>query len=138
MYPYRIVSVSKFRQYHPKLHKAVKRYIVMQHAIMLGVILYLLVNINVLSTQHQLIAVATVVVMSIQNGFILSKAKVALAVEGPRLLVFPLLWIASGMGTAAFFYSAFSFASLFVLANAVRHKNHRPPLALTNEPENLA
>jgi len=130
--------VSKFRQYHPKLHRAVKRYSVMQHLITLGVMLYLLLNINNLSTKHQIIAVATVIVMSIQNGFILSKAKVALAVEGPRLLVFPLLWIASGMGTAAFLYSAFSLASLLVLANAVRFKNHRPPLDLSNEPEHLA
>ena len=99
---------------------------------------YLLLNINNLSTKHQIIAVATVIVMSIQNGFILSKAKVALAVEGPRLLVFPLLWIASGMGTAAFLYSACSLASLLVLANAVRFKNHRPPLDLSNEPEHLA
>nr|WP_216600732.1 hypothetical protein [Alteromonas sp. 07-89-2] len=110
----------------------------MQHLIMLGVMLYLLLNINNLPTKHQIIAVATVIVMSIQNGFILSKAKVALAVEGPRLLVFPLLWIASGMGTAAFLYSACSLASLLVLANAVRFKNHRPPLALSNEPEHLA
>ena len=130
--------MSKFRRYHPKLHRAVKRYSVMQHLIMLGVMLYLLLNINNLSTKHQIIAVATVIVMSIQNGFILSKAKVALAVEGPRLLVFPLLWIASGMGTAAFLYSACSLTSLLVLANAVRFKNHRPPLDLSNEPEHLA
>ncbi len=130
--------MSKFRQYHPKLHRAVKRYSVMQHLITLGVMLYLLLNINNLSTKHQIIAVATVIVMSIQNGFILSKAKVALAVEGPRLLVFPLLWIASGMGTAAFLYSACSLASLLVLANAVRFKKYRPPLDLSNEPEHLA
>ena len=130
--------MTKFRQYHPKLHRAVKRYSVMQHLIMLGVLLYLLLNINNLSNKHQIIAVATVIVMGIQNGFILFKAKVALAVEGPRLLVFPLLWIASGMGTAAFLYSTCSLASLLVLANAVRLKNHRPPLELSNEPEHLA
>jgi len=67
------------------------RYSHMQLLIMLGVTLYLFLNINSLPIEHQLIAVATVVVMSIQNAFILSKAKVALAVEGPRLLVFPLM-----------------------------------------------
>lgn len=87
---------------------------------------------------HQLIAVITVVVMCIQNGFILLRARVALAVEGPRLLIFPLLWVAAGMGIAALVYSVFSFAALMVLVNAVRHKNHRPPLHLANEPENLA
>jgi hypothetical protein len=110
----------------------------MQHLIMLGLMFYLLSNINSLSTNHQIIAVATIIVMSVQNGFILSKAKVALAIEGPRLLVFPLLWIASGMETAAFLYAACSIASLLVLANAVRFKNHRPPLNLSNEPEHLA
>ncbi|GFD69979.1 hypothetical protein [Alteromonas sp. KUL106] len=130
--------MNKFKQYHPKLHFAVKRYSLMQHIVMLGITAYLLVNMTSLSTEHQLIAVATVVVMSIQNGLILSKAKVALAMEGPRLLVFPLMWIASGMGMAAVIYSVSSMASLFVLANAVRHRNHRRPLKLTNEPENLA
>nr|WP_233095128.1 hypothetical protein [Alteromonas sp. IB21] len=104
---------------------------------MLCITAYLLVNITSLSIEHQLVAVATVVAMSIQNGFILSKAKVALALEGPRLLVFPLMWVASGMGMAATLYSASSMVSLLVLANAVRHRNHRRPLNLSNEPENL-
>lgn len=138
MYPYRIVSVSKFKPYHPKLYRAVKRYTAIQYVIALGVMLFLFLNIDSLSTHHQLIAVITTVVMCIQNGFILSRAKVALAAEGPRLLVFPLLWIATGMGLAALVYSAFSIASLLVLINAVRYKNHRPPLHLMNEPENLA
>ncbi len=130
--------MSRFRQYHPKLHTPVMRYSHMQLLIMLGVTLYLFLNINSLPIEHQLIALATVVVMSIQNAFILSKAKVALAVEGPRLLVFPLMWVASGMGYAALIYSASSIASLLVLANAVRHRNHRRPLNMPNEPENLA
>jgi|TARA_A200000113_G_scaffold104458_1_gene93873 hypothetical protein len=129
--------VNKFKQYHPKLHFAVKRYSLLQYVIMLCITAYLLVNITSLSIEHQLIAVATVVAMSIQNGFILSKAKVALALEGPRLLVFPLMWVASGMGMAATLYSASSMVSLLVLANAVRHRNHRRPLNLSNEPENL-
>ncbi|WP_394222182.1 hypothetical protein [Alteromonas gracilis] len=110
----------------------------MQHAIMLGVMCYLLLNISSLPTNHQLIAVVTVVVMSVQNSFILSKSNIALAIECPRLLIFPLLWVASGMGMAAFVFGALSLASLLVLANAVRHRNHRRPLNLTNEPENLA
>ncbi len=129
--------MNKFKQYHPKLHFAVKRYSLLQYVIMLCITAYLLVNITSLSIEHQLIAVATVVAMSIQNGFILSKAKVALALEGPRLLVFPLMWVASGMGMAATLYSASSMVSLLVLANAVRHRNHRRPLNLSNEPENL-
>lgn len=100
--------------------------------------LYLFLNMHSLPMHHQLVAIITVVVMGIQNGFILSRAKVALAVEGPRLLVFPLLWIATGMGLAALVYTVLSIASLLVLANAVRHKHHRPPLHLANEPENLA
>ena len=124
--------------YHPKLHRAVKRYAVIQCVIALGVMLYLLFSMHNLSMHHQTIAALTFVVMCIQNGFILSRAKMALAVEGPRLLVFPLLWIATGMGLAAFVYSIFSLASLLVLVNAVRYKNHRPPLHLVNEPENLA
>ena len=130
--------MNKFKQYHPKLHFAVKRYSLLQYVIMLCITAYLLVNITSLSIEHQLIAVATVVAMSIQNGFILSKAKVALALEGPRLLVFPLMWVASGMGMAATLYSASSIVSLFVLANAVRHRNHRRPFNLSNEPENIA
>ena len=129
--------MNKFKQYHPKLHFTVKRYSLLQYVIMLCITAYLLVNITSLSIEHQLIAVATVVAMSIQNGFILSKAKVALALEGPRLLVFPLMWVASGMGMAATLYSASSMVSLLVLANAVRHRNHRRPLNLSNEPENL-
>ena len=129
--------MNKFKQYHPKLHFAVKRYSLLQYVIMLCITAYLLVNITSLSIEHQLIAVATVVAMSIQNGFILSKAKVALALEGPRLLVFPLMWVASGMGMAATLSSASSMVSLLVLANAVRHRNHRRPLNLSNEPENL-
>ncbi|MBJ2129342.1 hypothetical protein JC525_10360 [Alteromonas sp. IB21] len=129
--------MNKFKQYHPKLHFAVKRYSLLQYVIMLCITAYLLVNITSLSIEHQLVAVATVVAMSIQNGFILSKAKVALALEGPRLLVFPLMWVASGMGMAATLYSASSMVSLLVLANAVRHRNHRRPLNLSNEPENL-
>lgn len=138
MCPCRIVSVSKFKSYHPKLHRAVTRYTAIQYVIALGIMLYLFWNMHSLPPHHQLITVITVVVMGIQNGFILSRAKVALAVEGPRLLVFPLLWIATGMGVAALVYTVFSIASLLVLANAVRHKNHRPPLHLLNEPENLA
>lgn len=124
--------------YHPKLHRAVKRYAVIQCVIALGVMLYLFLNMHSLSMYHQTIAALTFVVMCIQNGFILSRSKVALAVEGPRLLVFPLLWIATGMGLAALVYSVFSVASLVVLVNAVRYKNHRPPFDLANEPENLA
>lgn len=138
MCPCRIVSVSKFKSYHPKLHRAVTRYTAIQYVIALGIMLYLFLNMHSLPMHHQLIAAITVVVMGIQNGFILSRAKVALAVEGPRLLVFPLLWIATGMGVAALVYTVFSIASLLVLANAVRYKNHRPPLHLLNEPENLA
>lgn len=138
MCPYRIVSVSKFKSYHPKLHRAVTRYTAMQYVIALGIMLYLFLNMHSLPMHHQLIAAITVVVMGLQNGFILSRAKVALAVEGLRLLVFPLLWIATGMGVAALVYTVFSIASLLVLANAVRYKNHRPPLHLVNEPENLA
>lgn len=130
--------MSKFKSYHPKLHRAVTRYTAIQYIIAVGVMLYLFLNMHSLSMEHQLIAVVTVVVMGIQNGFILSRAKVALAAEGPRLLVFPLLWIATGMGVAALVYTVFSIVSLLVLANAVRHKNHRPPLHLVNEPENLA
>jgi len=110
----------------------------MQHVIMLGITCFLLFNLQTLSTAHQAIAVMTVVVMSIQNGFILSKSTVALALEGPRLLIFPLLWIASGMGTPAFIFSLCSLVSLVVLANAVRHRNHRRPLNVSSEPENLA
>tara|TARA_Y200000002_G_scaffold308286_1_gene264525 strand:+ start:1882 stop:2274 length:393 start_codon:yes stop_codon:yes gene_type:complete len=130
--------VNKIKQYHPKLHFAVKRYSFLQYLIMLVITAYLLVNMTSLSAEHQLIAVVTVVIMSIQNGFILFRAKLALAMEGPRLLVFPLLWIASGMGMAATLYSASSIVSLFVLANAVRHRNHRRPFNLSNEPENIA
>ncbi|BCO21064.1 MULTISPECIES: sterol desaturase family protein [unclassified Alteromonas] len=133
--------LSEFKKYHPKLHKAVTRYSLVQHLIMLGVTLYLLLNINALPTSHQLIAVATVIVMSIQNGFILSQSKMSLAMEGPRLLVFPLMWVAGGMGVAAIVYTLCSFASLFMLANAVRHTQHRPPLeeaVLPTEPDNLA
>ncbi|MBT3133783.1 hypothetical protein KL866_01350 [Alteromonas sp. ALT199] len=130
--------MSKFRPYHPKLHRAVKRYSAIQYVIVLGIMLFLSFNMHSLPMHHQLIAVITVVVMCIQNGFILLRARVALAVEGPRLLIFPLLWVAAGMGIAALVYSVFSFAALMVLVNAVRHKNHRPPLHLANEPENLA
>lgn len=130
--------MNPLRQYHPKLHSAIKRYSLIQHAIMLGVMCYLLLNMSSLSSEHQLIAVVTVVVMSVQNGFILSKSNVALALEGPRLLIFPLLWFASGMGMAAYIFGACSLASLLVLVNAVRYKNHRRQLDLTNEPENLA
>ena len=130
--------MSKFKSYHPKLHRAVTRYTAMQYVIALGIMLYLFLNMHSLPMHHQLIAAITVVVMGLQNGFILSRAKVALAVEGLRLLVFPLLWIATGMGVAALVYTVFSIASLLVLANAVRYKNHRPPLHLVNEPENLA
>lgn len=140
-FPQEKKPLSEFKKYHPKIHKAVTRYSLLQHIIMLGVTLYLLLNIDVLPTSHQLIAVATVIVMSIQNGFILSQSKMSLALEGPRLLVFPLMWVAAGMGTAALVYIACSVISLLMLTIAVRYTHQRPPLdeaVLPTEPDNLA
>jgi hypothetical protein len=75
--------VSKFRQYHPKLHRAVKRYSVMPASNLAGSNALSPFKYQNLSTKHQIIAVATVIVMSIQNGFLRSKAKVALPCGRP-------------------------------------------------------
>ena len=108
---------------------------------MLGAALYFLLNLDTLSGMQQVAIVLTVVVMSIQNGFILSQSKLALALEGPRLLMFPLLWIASGIGFAAWCFALSSVVGLVMLLFAVRYSNYRRPIEevrLSTEPENLA
>ena len=140
-FPKEKLPLSNFRKYHPHIHKSVTRYSLLQHVIMLGAALYFLLNLDTLSGMQQVAIVVTVVVMSIQNGFILSQSKLALALEGPRLLMFPLLWIALGIGTAAWCFALSSVVGLLMLLFAVRYSNYRRPIeevSLSTEPENLA
>ena len=95
---------------------------------MLVVSLYFLLNLSALSGIQQVTIVTTVVIMSIQNGFILSQSTLALAIEGPRLLMLPLLWIAAGVGAAALWFALSCVVSLIALLYAVRHSNYRRPL----------
>ena len=92
----------------------------MQHVIVLSITVYLLLFIEALSGAHQLILVVTIVAMSIQNGFVLAGSKLALALEGPRLLIFPLMWLGSGIVFPAAIFSGACLISMIMLVRAVR------------------
>lgn len=127
-FPKEKLPLQQFKKYHPHIHKSVTRYSLLQHVIMLVVSLYFLLNLSALSGIQQVTIVTTVVIMSIQNGFILSQSTLALAIEGPRLLMLPLLWIAAGVGVAALWFALSCVVSLIALLYAVRHSNYRRPL----------
>lgn len=111
--------LSEFKKYHPSIAPAITRYSIVQHVILLAITLFLLLNVNTLSGAHQLILVVTIVIMSVQNGFILSQSKFALIMEGPRLLILPLLWFGSGLLIPSGVFAAASLGSLLLLMRAV-------------------
>ncbi len=119
-FPEEKLPMSEFEKYDPKLSKAVKKYSVFQHAVMLAITVFLLLNIETLQGIHVLVLALTVITSSIQNGIVLSGSKLALALEGPRLLVFPLLWFAVGLSDLALIYGAVSFVSLMLLVSVIR------------------
>ena len=113
------------QSYHPKLYKAVLSYMVIQLMILVSTGLAMLLGIFELTPFHQGVAAVTLVIMVIQLGLIFGKSKMALAMEGPRLLVFPMMWLAAGMGEAAFIYAICCVSSLIILMDAVRFSNLR-------------
>lgn len=140
-FPVHKPPLTDFAKFNPVLAKAVTQYSVLQHGILLAVALYLLLNVAHLAGTHQLILAVTIVVMAVQNGLILSQSKVALALEGPRLLVLPLLWAGYGLSLPALYYGLASIVSLVWLVSAVRHstKGLNGNLeAVITEPENPA
>lgn len=127
-FPQEKKPLSEFEKYNPTLNKWVTQYSLAQHIIMLGVTLYLLLNIATLSATQQIIAVVTVVVMSVQNGFILSQSTTALKLEVPRLLLFSLLWLSTSLAMPSMIFTASCLLSLGLLVIAFKHAN-KPPLA---------
>ena len=119
-FPFEKAPLSSFKKFHPALAAPVTYYSVAQHVVLLSITVYLLLFIEALSGTHQLILVATIVAMSIQNGFILSGSKLALALEGPRLLIFPLMWLGSGLIIPAAILSGACLVSMIMLVRAVR------------------
>jgi len=124
-FPEEKLPMSEFEKYDPKLSKAVKKYSVFQHAIMLAITVFLLLNVESLLGVHVLVLALTVITCSIQNGIVLSGSKLALALEGPRLLVFPLLWFAVGLSDLALIYGVVSFISLVLLVSVIRSGHER-------------
>jgi len=124
-FPQHKAPLSEFEKFNPQLEASITRYSVLQHVVMLGITLYLLIGANTLSGTHQLILAITIVVMSIQNGFILAQSKLALAMEGPRLLVFPLLWLGGGMLIPAAILAIANTVSFIMLVRAVRNRFKR-------------
>lgn len=119
-FPEEKLPLNIFEKYDPKLSDSVKKYCVFQHAVMLAITVFLLLNVSVLSASQLLVLSATVIMCSIQIGTVLSGSKFALALEGPRLLVFPLMWFASGLGDIAIVFGALSAVSLTLLVCVIR------------------
>ena len=140
-FPIEKKPLSEFKKFNPALNAAVTKYSMFQHVVMLAVTLFFLLGFDTLSGAQQLIIAITIILLSIQNGFILSQSRLALALEAPRLLVFPLLWYAGNLPIAGLLLAVSSLVSLVMLFLAVRHHQPRKiinkPTALT-EPENLA
>ena len=119
-FPHEKAPLSSFKKFNPALAAPVTYYSVVQHVIVLSITVYLLLFIEALSGAHQLILVVTIVAMSIQNGFVLAGSKLALALEGPRLLIFPLMWLGSGIVFPAAIFSGACLISMIMLVRAVR------------------
>lgn len=98
-YPQVKSSLSDFKKYDPALNDAVNKYCVLQHILMLATAVYLLLNVSAINGAQQAVLMISVFLSSIQIGFVLQQSKMALALEGPRLLALPLLWLAVGLPT---------------------------------------
>ena len=114
-------SLSAFRKFNPVVPVWMSRYSLLQHASLLSVTLYLLLNLNVLTALQQAVLVAVVLVTSLQIGFVLQQVKLAIALEAPRLLSTPMVLMATGLSSSvALAAGGVAFVSLVMLSLAVR------------------
>lgn len=145
-FPLPKAPLSDFERYDPKLPSAVTFYSISQHVILLGITLFFLLSFDTISGVQQLVIAATIIVMGIQNGFILAGSKWSLALEGPRLIVFPLMWLVSGLVLPSIFMVVACLVSLIVLFRTVNSSRAQPSEAhatqtmntiITSEPDNV-
>ena len=96
-YPVVKTTLADFKKYDPSLTSAANKYCIVQHVLMLATAVYLLLNVAVMTGAEQAVLMISVFLSCIQIGFVLQQSKMALALEGPRLLALPLLWLAVGL-----------------------------------------
>lgn len=96
-FPLQKQPLADFIKYDPALGARVSRYCFVQHVLMLAMTVYLLLTLDSLTSLGKTVIMVSVFVSCMQIGWVLQRSKAALAMEGPRLLAIPLLWLASGL-----------------------------------------
>lgn len=135
-FPAQKQPLSDFRKYDPALGARVSRYCLVQHAVMLAMTVYLLLSLNTLTQLATAVIMVSVFVTCMQIGWVLQRSKAAVAMEGPRLLAIPLLWLASGLpGVAVIALLVGHALSLVWLLTVIRSEEDK--LSHDDEPQKV-
>ncbi|MEW9797817.1 sterol desaturase family protein [Alteromonas sp. CYL-A6] len=127
--------LSEFTRFDPKLSPWLSRYCLIQHIGLLGMTLYLLVRQAELSGVSQAILSVAILVTAVQTGLILQQVKLAIALEAPRLLSMPVLFLTAGFEkNIVLTLAVASVISLIFLTLAVRQAFPSKALLLPEEP----